>query len=120
MQIKKGNMDHGENSRCDLKCWVWIRLKNLLSHLNMLKTERWKGEKFSRAVDYFLFTKIVVAIDGDSENLHANVQSVLLTVIYNRRKKHPLESNQSPKAVSEVGDCLVTFCTASMHCPGYL
>lgn len=46
--------------------------------------------------------------------------SVLLTVIYNCRKKPPLEGSQSPKAVSEAGECLITFCTASIHCPGYL
>lgn len=54
--------------------------------------------------------------------------SVLLTVIYNCREEHSSESSQSPKAVSEVGECLITFCTASahgpgtasIHCPGYL
>lgn len=38
--MKKGNIDHGKNSRYDLKCWVWIKLKN-----NAFRSEHTENRK---------------------------------------------------------------------------
>lgn len=60
IKAKDGNTNHGENSRFDLD----LNAQSELSRRSEQPEKRGKCERFSRAVDYFLFTKIVVAIHG--------------------------------------------------------